>query len=59
VPETVGGAKVELYRDEGLIAITAVSPRGRIAFGALEPASYDLVLVWENREIRLNGVKVE
>ncbi len=67
VPETIGpstssghgGATVELYRGEGLIAITAVSPRGQFTFTAVEPAGYDLSLVWEGREVRLKGVQIE
>jgi hypothetical protein len=58
VPETIGGARVELYRGGGLIAITQVSPRGHFFFDALEAADYDLSLVWAEREIRLKGVRV-
>jgi hypothetical protein len=58
VPETIGGAQVELYRDEGLIAITRVSPLGHFTFAAMEPADYDLSLIWDDREIRLTGVRV-
>lgn len=59
VPETIGRATVELYRGEGLIAITKVSSRGQFTFTAVEPAGYDLSLVWEDREVRLKGVQVE
>jgi hypothetical protein len=58
VPETIGGAKVELYRHEGLIAIAYISSRGHFTFAAIEPAGYDLCLLWEDREIWLRGVKV-
>lgn len=59
VPEGIGGARVELYRGEGLIAIATVSPRGHFAFPDVEPAGYDLSLVWGEREVRLKGVRVE
>lgn len=59
VPETIGGAKVELYRGEGLIAITAVSPRGHFGLTNVDPAEYDLALFWEGRDVRLKGVRVE
>jgi hypothetical protein len=59
VPETIGGARVELYRGEGLIAITEISPRGQFTFAKVEPADYDLSLVWQDRELRLKGVSVE
>lgn len=58
VPDAIGGAPVELYRDEGLIAVSQVSPRGRFTFEALAPASYELVLLWDKREIRLRGIEV-
>jgi hypothetical protein len=58
VPETIGGASVELYREEGLIAISQVSLRGRFTFEALAPANYELVLLWGKREIRLRGIAV-
>jgi hypothetical protein len=58
VPETVAGAQVELYRDEGLIAITEVSRRGQFRFDAVEPAGYEISLVWGDREVRLKGVRV-
>jgi anti-sigma factor RsiW len=59
VPETIGGSRVELYRGKGLIAITTVSRRGHFAFSQLEPGSFDLALLWEGREVRLEGVVVE
>ena len=52
-------ARAELYRDEGLIAVSAISPHGHFAFTAVEPADYDISLVWEDREIRLKGVQIE
>jgi hypothetical protein len=58
VPKTIGGAKVELYRDEGLIAIAHISSRGHFTFAAIDPAEYDLCMLWEDREIWLRGVKV-
>jgi hypothetical protein len=58
VPETIGGTPVELFRGEGLIAIGQVSPRGRFTFEALAPASYELALLWGDREIRLRGIEV-
>jgi anti-sigma factor RsiW len=58
VPETLGEATVELYRDEGLIAIEQVSSRGQFTFTALDPAEYDLSLLWGSREIRLRGIQV-
>jgi hypothetical protein len=54
-----GGARVELYRGEGLVAITTVSSRGRFTFTAVEPADYDISLVWGNREVQLKGVQVK
>ena len=57
-PDTIGGTPVELYRDEGLIAVSQVSPRGRFTFESLAPASYELVLLWGDREIRLRGIEV-
>ena len=73
VPETIApstgsghrGARVELYRGEGLIAITTVSPRGRFAFAAVEPGDYDIRLVWvkntgwQDLRIRLADQEVE
>jgi anti-sigma factor RsiW len=59
VPETIGGAKVELYRGEGSIAITMVSARGHFGLTNVDPAEYDLALFWEGRDIRLKGVRVE
>jgi hypothetical protein len=59
VPETIGGSRVELYRGEGLVGITTVSRRGRFAFSQVEPGSFDLALLWEGREVRLEGVAVE
>ena len=53
------GARAELYRGAGLIAITTVSPRGQFTFPAVEPAEYRIDLVWGNREARLKGVQVE
>ena len=58
VPATVAGARVELYRDEGLIAITEVSRRGQFRFDAVAPAGYEISLVWGEREVRLTGVRV-
>jgi hypothetical protein len=58
VPETIGGAQVELYRGEGLIAIATVSPRGRFAFTNVEPAAYDLALLWKSRDIWIRDVRV-
>jgi len=58
VPETVGEARVELYRGEGLIAIEPVNPRGQFTFAALPAADYDLSLVWGQREVRLKGIQV-
>jgi hypothetical protein len=59
VPETIGQAQAELYRGDGLVDMTRVSPRGRFVFEAVEPSVYDLSLVWGDREIRLKGIKVE
>ena len=59
VPETIGGSRVELYRSEGLVAITTVSRRGHFAFSKVELGSFDLALLWEGREVRLEGVIVE
>ena len=58
VPEGIGGAKVELYRDQELVAITAVSPRGQFTIPDVRPASYKLVLLWEHRDIHIEGVQV-
>jgi glutaredoxin len=58
VPETIGGARVELYRDGGLISITHVTPRGHFTFAAIDPDEYDLSLLWGDRDIWLRGVRV-
>ncbi len=58
VPQAVGTAKVELYRGQDLVAITSVSPRGQFTILAVEPGCYELVLLWEHREIHLEGVQV-
>ena len=57
-PETIGGARVELYRGVGLIAITAVDPRGHFTFAGVESATYDLSLLWEGRDIQIKGVQI-
>jgi anti-sigma factor RsiW len=57
-PETIGGAWVELYRGADLIAIAAVDSGGRFAFAGVEPADYDLCLLWENRDIKIKAVQV-
>jgi anti-sigma factor ChrR (cupin superfamily) len=59
VPGTIGGAQMELYRGEGLIAIATISPRGHFGFTKVEPAEYDLALLWQDRDIRLKGVLIE
>ena len=53
-----GGARVELYRDGGLIAITPVSSRGQFTFAAVDPGDYELSLLWGSREVWLRGVQV-
>lgn len=58
VPETIGKAKVQLYRGEGLIAVEPVSPRGLFTIQDVESTTYDLFLVWEDRGIWLRGVTV-
>lgn len=58
VPETIGGARVELYRGAGLIAIAAVDPRGHFAFAGAESADYDFSLLWEGRDIQMKGVRI-
>jgi anti-sigma factor RsiW len=58
VLEMIGGARVELYRGAGLIAIVAVDSGGRFAFAGVEPADYDLCLLWENRDITVKAVQV-
>lgn len=58
IPEAIGGSKAELYWDEGLIAITEINARGQFTFETLDAATYDLILLWGNREIRLQGVSV-
>jgi anti-sigma factor RsiW len=58
VPETIGAARAELYRGEGLVAVAAVDSGGQFTFAGVEPADYDLSLVWENRDIRLRGVRI-
>jgi anti-sigma factor RsiW len=58
VPEAIGGARVELYRGAGLIAIAAVDPRGRFSFASLESSGYDLGLLWGGRDIQVKGVQV-
>lgn len=57
-PETIGGARVELYRGDGLIAIAVVDPQGRFAFAGVESADYDLSLLWEGRDIQMRGVRI-
>lgn len=59
VPDTIGGSGVELYRGDGLTGITTVSRRGQFAFSGVESGCYDLALLWEGREVRLEGVVVE
>jgi hypothetical protein len=44
--ESIDGTTAKLYRGEALVATTAVSPRGQFTFRDLEPADYDLNLVW-------------
>ena len=41
------------------MCVTTVSQRGQFTFAAVEPGSFDLVLLWEGREVRLEGVIVE
>lgn len=45
VPETISGARVELYRGEGLIAITTVGPHGHFTFKGMEAGDYEINLV--------------
>lgn len=58
VPDTIEAGKVELYQGSGLIAISHISSRGQFSFTALEKGSYDLALVWSDREIVVRGVQV-
>lgn len=58
VPETIGGARAELYCGDGLVAIAAVDSQGRFAFAGVEPSDYDLCLLWEGRDIQVKGVRV-
>ncbi len=58
VPATIGGAQVEIYRRDELIAVAQVSARGHFAFAAIDPADYDLALLWGKQEIRLQGIQV-
>lgn len=59
IPATIGTAEVELYHGAGLIAISQVSGRGQFTFAAVEPATYDLSLVWDQQEIQLPGMRVQ
>ena len=58
-PESIDGTTAELYRGEALVAIAAVSPRGQFTFRDLEPADYDLNLVWGGSEVWLKNVQDE
>jgi hypothetical protein len=59
VPETMEEARVELYRGEGVIAITFVNPHGHFVFTNVEPAAYDLALLWKGLDVRVKDVRVE
>ena len=58
-PQGIGSATVELYRDNGLLAIAAVSPRGYFTFNDIELGRYDLSLLWSSRDILLREVQVK
>lgn len=58
VPEGIEWAVVALHQNEILVAESPVSPRGQFEFTRLEPASYDLNLVWDQYEVQLKSVKV-
>ena len=58
VPGTIGGARVELYYEKGLISIATVSSRGHFELPAVEAAGYDLCLIWQEQEIWLRGIEV-
>lgn len=58
VPEMIGGARMELYRGDGLIAIAELDPRGCFAFAGVEPSDYVLSLLWGGRDIQVKGVRV-
>jgi tetratricopeptide (TPR) repeat protein len=57
-PEGIGEARVELYRGEGLIAVSQVNTRGQFTFKAIETGTYDISLVWGSREIQFREVRV-
>ena len=54
VPHLV--AAVELYQDEGLIAVARINERGHFSFTPVEPGEYEIRLLWGEREIRLRRV---
>jgi hypothetical protein len=58
-PESINGTTAELYRGKELVATIAVSPLGRFTFRDLEPADYDLNLVWGGSEVWLKNVQDE
>ena len=58
-PESIDGTTVQLYRGEALVATITVSPRGQFTFRDLEPADYDLDLVWGGSGVRLEKVQDE
>ena len=58
VPETIGEARAELWWGDGLIGVAQVSSHGHFAFTAIEPGNYVLRLIWEEKEIRLEEVKI-
>lgn len=57
-PGMIGGARVELHRGDGLIAIALLDSEGRFSFASVEPADYDLSLLWEGRDIQVKSVRV-
>jgi hypothetical protein len=58
-PESIDGTTAELYRGKELVATTAVGPRGQFTFRDLEPADYDLNLVWGGSGVWLKEVQDE
>ncbi|MBN1873651.1 MAG: hypothetical protein JXA33_05435 [Anaerolineae bacterium] len=51
IPAGIEQARVELYDGPGLIAVTQVSARGQFRIESLEPRTYTLQLLWQDREI--------
>lgn len=58
VPSGLETARVELYRNDGLLAWEPVSARGQFAFAALERGVYEIRMLWQEQEICLPEMEV-